>query len=166
MKWLSMTISRKVIATAFHQTSNSSSTICWRLIALLKPLRAGEIEAVNSHGRGFAGWRGQLKNPKSIIETNVIGGLSLLDAMRNAGRQASGVSHRQQRSTASRKSRPIEETDPTNPTNPYGATKLGFEQALRWYEQALWHSFRVSTLLQRGRVRRSIVASGTIRRRT
>jgi len=31
---------------------------------------------------------------------------------------------------------PIEETDPTHPTNPYGESKLAFERALHWYENA------------------------------
>jgi UDP-glucose 4-epimerase len=31
---------------------------------------------------------------------------------------------------------PIEETDPNHPTNPYGESKLAFERALHWYEQA------------------------------
>src|SRR5215210_1295078 len=31
---------------------------------------------------------------------------------------------------------PVEEHDRINPTNPYGESKLAFENALRWYEQA------------------------------
>jgi UDP-glucose 4-epimerase len=31
---------------------------------------------------------------------------------------------------------PIEETDAVRPTNPYGETKLAFERALRWFDEA------------------------------
>jgi UDP-glucose 4-epimerase len=31
---------------------------------------------------------------------------------------------------------PVEETDPAKPTNPYGESKLAFERALHWYENA------------------------------
>ena len=31
---------------------------------------------------------------------------------------------------------PIEETAPTKPTNPYGETKLAFEHAMQWYDEA------------------------------
>lgn len=31
---------------------------------------------------------------------------------------------------------PLKEDHPTVPTNPYGATKLAFEGALKWYSEA------------------------------
>jgi UDP-glucose 4-epimerase len=62
----------------------------------------------------------------------VIGGLALLDAMRDAG-----VSRIVFSSTAAvygePAKQPIEEQDPTLPTNPYGESQLAFERALRWY---------------------------------
>jgi UDP-glucose 4-epimerase len=76
-----------------------------------------------------------VKEPAKYYRNNVLGGLSLLDAMRGAG-----VSFLVFSSTAAvygePAKQPIEETDPTAPTNPYGETKLAFEKALRWYDGA------------------------------
>jgi UDP-glucose 4-epimerase len=74
-----------------------------------------------------------VKEPAKYYRNNVLGGLSLLDAMREAKVPWLVFS-----STAAvygePAKQPIEETDPTQPTNPYGETKLAFERALRWYE--------------------------------
>lgn len=76
-----------------------------------------------------------VKEPAKYFRNNVLGGLSLLDAMRGAG-----VSRLVFSSTAAvygePAKQPIEESDPTQPTNPYGETKLAFERALRWYDEA------------------------------
>jgi UDP-glucose 4-epimerase len=73
--------------------------------------------------------------PAKYYHNNVVAGLSLLDAMRDVGINRLVFS-----STAAvygePEKQPIEETDPTQPTNPYGESKLAFERALRWYEQA------------------------------
>ena len=73
--------------------------------------------------------------PGKYYQNNVVAGLSLLDAMRDAG-----VSRLVFSSTAAvygePAKQPIEEGDPTAPTNPYGETKLAFEHALRWYHAA------------------------------
>jgi UDP-glucose 4-epimerase len=73
--------------------------------------------------------------PAGYYRTNVVGGLSLLDAMR-----AEGVNRLVFSSTAAvygePQKQPIEEDDPTSPTNPYGETKLAFERALGWQERA------------------------------
>jgi UDP-glucose 4-epimerase len=109
---------------------------------LVEALRAAEIEAV-IHMAADSLVGESVEKPEKYYRTNVIGGLSLLDAMRNAGVKRLVFS-----STAAvygePEKQPIEETDLTNPTNPYGATKLGFEQALRWYEQA--HGIRFASL--------------------
>jgi UDP-glucose 4-epimerase len=74
-------------------------------------------------------------NPAKYYRENVVAGLSLLDAMRNAS-----VGRIVFSSTAAvygdPEKQPIEERDPTTPTNPYGATKLTFEHALAWYAGA------------------------------
>jgi UDP-glucose 4-epimerase len=76
-----------------------------------------------------------VKEPAKYYRNNVLGGFSLLDAMRDAGVPWLVFS-----STAAvygePAKQPIEETDPTEPTNPYGETKLAFERSLRWYGDA------------------------------
>jgi UDP-glucose 4-epimerase len=73
--------------------------------------------------------------PAKYYQNNVVAGLALLDAMRDAGVPRLVFS-----STAAvygePAKQPIEEHDPTAPTNPYGQTKLSFERALRWYHGA------------------------------
>jgi len=74
-------------------------------------------------------------DPAKYYTNNVVTGLALLDAMRDAG-----VTRLVFSSTAAvygePAKQPIEETDPTAPTNPYGETKLAFERVLRWYATA------------------------------
>lgn len=76
-----------------------------------------------------------VEQPAKYYRNNVIAGLALLDAMREAG-----VNRLVFSSTAATYGeplkQPIEETDATAPTNPYGETKLAFERALDWYENA------------------------------
>ena len=73
--------------------------------------------------------------PAKYYRNNVGAGLVVLDAMRECDVHKLVFS-----STAAvfgePEKQPIEETDPTNPTNPYGESKLAFERALRWYENA------------------------------
>ena len=84
-----------------------------------------------------------VQNPAKYYRNNVVAGLTLLDAM-----LAEGVRRIVFSSTAATygepAKQPIEETDPTNPTNTYGETKLAFERAMRWYDEA--HGLRYASL--------------------
>lgn len=75
------------------------------------------------------------KMPSVYYHNNVVGGLSLMDAM-----VESGVRYLIFSSTAAvygePKEVPIPEDHPTSPVNPYGATKLALEGAMRWYSEA------------------------------
>lgn len=74
-------------------------------------------------------------NPAKYYRQNVVAGLTLLDAMRDAA--VSRIVFSSSAATYGEPAKqPIEEIDPTQPTNPYGETKLAFERALRWYEGA------------------------------
>jgi UDP-glucose 4-epimerase len=74
-------------------------------------------------------------HPAKYYQNNLVNGLSLLEAMR-----ATDVRYLVFSSTAATygepESQPILETAPNNPTNPYGASKLAFEHAMRWYDTA------------------------------
>ena len=101
---------------------------------LIAAFREHQIEAV-IHMAADSLVGESVQNPGKYYRNNVVAGLSLLDAMREAGVKRLVFS-----STAAvygePEKQPIEETDPTNPTNTYGETKLALERALRWYESA------------------------------
>ena len=110
-----------------------------RLEALMREER---IEAVlHCAARSLVGE--SLADPGLYYRTNVAGGVALLEAMRDAG-----VSRLVFSSTAAvygePKRVPIAEADRTEPINPYGATKLAFEGAMRWF--AASHDFRAISL--------------------
>lgn len=74
-------------------------------------------------------------NPAKYYRNNLVAGLVLLDAMRetnitrivfSSSAATYGESERQ----------PIDEATSNQPTNPYGETKLTFEHAMRWYDEA------------------------------
>lgn len=74
-------------------------------------------------------------HPARYYHNNVVNGLALLDAMRE-GDVGRIVFSSTAATYGEPETQPIEETAPNNPTNPYGETKLDFEHAMRWYEQA------------------------------
>jgi UDP-glucose 4-epimerase len=84
-----------------------------------------------------------MADPGLYYRNNVGGGVALLDAMR-----AAGVTRLVYSSTAAvygePRRVPIAEADRTEPINPYGATKLAFEGAMRWF--AASHDFRAISL--------------------
>jgi len=84
-------------------------------------------------GRALVGESAQ--SPELYYETNLIGGLNLLNAMKR-----SGVNHLIFSSTCATygvpQRVPIREDHPQNPINPYGETKLCFERAMQWFHEA------------------------------
>ena len=102
--------------------------------ALRRALKDNRVEAViNMAAHSLVGE--SVEQPAKYYENNVVAGLKLIDAMRECGVLKLVFS-----STAATygepEKQPIEETDPNNPTNPYGESKLAFERALHWYENA------------------------------
>ena len=102
--------------------------------ALLGALTEHRIEAV-VHMAADSLVGESVTHPSKYYRSNLVVGLALLDAMRSVGSKILVFS-----STAAvygdLDKQPIEESDPLCPTNPYGGSKLAFEQALPWYEQA------------------------------
>ena len=105
-------------------------------------LRAERIDAV-LHCAARSLVADSMKDPAGYYRNNVSAGVSLLEAMRDAG-----VSRLVFSSTAAvygePRRVPIAESDRTEPINPYGATKLAFEGAMRWFAAA--HGFRCISL--------------------
>jgi UDP-glucose-4-epimerase GalE len=75
------------------------------------------------------------EKPEDYYQTNLVGGLNLLNAMMRCG-----VKHLIFSSTCATygvpESVPIREDHRQAPINPYGETKLGFERAMRWFHEA------------------------------
>jgi UDP-glucose 4-epimerase len=110
-----------------------------RLIALLRDER---IDAVlHCAAKSLVGE--SMVDPALYYRHNVTGGVAMLEAMRDAG-----VTRLVYSSTAAvygePRRVPIAEADRTEPINPYGATKLAFEGAMRWF--AASHDFRAISL--------------------
>jgi len=105
-------------------------------------LREDRIEAVlHCAAKSLVGE--SMSNPGLYYRSNVGGGVALLDAM-----SAAGVNRLVYSSTAAvygePRRVPIAEADRTEPINPYGATKLAFEGAMRWF--AASHDFQAISL--------------------
>jgi UDP-glucose 4-epimerase len=102
--------------------------------AVAAALRAAPTDAV-IHMAAYSLVGESVVEPAKYYRNNVAAGLSLLDAMREAGVMRIVFS-----STAAvygePQKQPVEETDLTRPTNPYGETKLAFERTLVWYAGA------------------------------
>ena len=105
-------------------------------------LREERIDAV-IHMAGAALVGESMEDPGKYYRTNVVAGLSLLDAMQDTGVRTIVFS-----STCAvygmPERVPIEETTPMRPVNPYGDSKLAFERALAWFHTA--HGFRAASL--------------------
>ena len=76
-----------------------------------------------------------VQKPEVYYETNALGGLNLLNAMRDA--EVKSLIFSSTCATYGVPQRvPIDENHPQNPINPYGDTKLAFERAMRWFGEA------------------------------
>jgi len=97
-------------------------------------LREQRVDAV-LHCAGLALVGESVAEPDRYYRDNVIGGISLLEAMRAASVprivfSSSAAVYGAPAST------PIEEDQPLRPINPYGETKRAFEGSLDWYTRA------------------------------
>ncbi|HEV8473768.1 MAG TPA: UDP-glucose 4-epimerase GalE [Methylomirabilota bacterium] len=103
-------------------------------VSLGRELREHRIDAV-AHLAADALVGESMANPARYYHTNLVGGLTLLDAMR-----ATGVGLLVFSSSAAvygaPEKQPIPEDEPPAPTNPYGETKLAMERAIAWYGRA------------------------------
>jgi UDP-glucose 4-epimerase len=109
---------------------------------LASVLREERIEAVlHCAAKSLVGE--SMDDPALYYRHNVSGGVAMLEAMRDTG-----VTRLVYSSTAAvygePRRVPIAEADRTEPINPYGATKLAFEGAMRWFAAA--HDFRAISL--------------------
>jgi UDP-glucose 4-epimerase len=99
--------------------------------ALVALLRQHHVEAV-LHCAARSIVAESVREPGLYYAENVVGGIALLDALREAGVDRLVFS-----STAAvygePEKVPIRETAATRPMSPYGASKLAFEGAMAWY---------------------------------
>jgi UDP-glucose 4-epimerase len=99
--------------------------------AVVELLKEHRVEAVlHCAARSLVGQ--SMQDPGLYFTENVVGGIALLDALREANVDRLVFS-----CTAAVYGEPdrvpIRESAPTRPVNPYGASKLAFESAMGWY---------------------------------
>jgi UDP-glucose 4-epimerase len=111
-------------------------------VRLESVLRDARIEAVlHCAAKSLVGE--SMADPGLYYRHNVSGGVAMLEAMRRAG--VSRLVYSSSAAVYGEPRRvPIAEADRTEPINPYGATKLAFEGAMRWFAAA--HDFRAISL--------------------
>jgi len=83
------------------------------------------------------------EKPELYYETNLQGGLNLLNAMKTCGVKVLIFSS-SCATYGTPQQVPISEDHPQNPINPYGDSKLAFEHAMRWFHEA--HGLRYLSL--------------------
>jgi len=101
---------------------------------LVDVMKRHGVEAV-IHFAAYAYVGESVTNPRKYFGNNVVGSLSLLDAMLDAGVRdivfsSTCATYGEPREV------PIPEQHPQQPVNPYGESKLAVEKMLRWYSQA------------------------------
>jgi len=86
------------------------------------------------HFAGVLSVSESMQNPHKYFQTNVMGSVNLLEALKE-----SGVKNIIFSSTCATYGNsqylPIDEKHPQNPTNPYGESKLMVEKAIKWYSE-------------------------------
>ena len=99
--------------------------------AVVSVLKEHRIEAVlHCAARSLVGQ--SMRDPGLYFTENVVGGIALLDAMREA--EVDRIVFSCTAAVYGEPDRvPIRETFPTQPVNPYGASKRAFESAMGWY---------------------------------
>ncbi len=101
---------------------------------LVEVFRQHRIEAV-IHMAAYALVGESVKNPHKYFSNNFTGGLSLLEAMLEA--EVKKIVFSSTCATYGMPEKmPITEDTPQAPVNPYGESKLAFERALKWYDEA------------------------------
>jgi UDP-glucose 4-epimerase len=102
--------------------------------SLIKVIKAEKIEAV-VHFAGLIAVGESVKEPLKYVRNNLVGGYTLLDAMKEGGirkiifSSSAAVYGNPDRT-------PIQEDDRLQTTSPYGETKLIFEKFLSWCNAA------------------------------
>jgi UDP-glucose 4-epimerase len=109
---------------------------------LVETLTSHKIDAV-MHMAADSLVQESVQNPAKYYANNLVASIGLLEAMRQVGIRNLVFS-----SSAAvygeSVTQPIPESAPVRPSNPYGETKLAFERACHWYEQA--HGLRYVSL--------------------
>ncbi len=101
--------------------------------ARLRPVLADMDAVMHFAAHAYVGE--SVENPQKYFRNNVVGGLSLLDCVREAGIRRFVFSSSCAVYGRSRR-QPIPEATAREPLNPYGASKLFFENALEAYGRA------------------------------
>ena len=83
------------------------------------------------HFAGLLSVGGSMKDPRSYFESNIVKGLSLLDAAKNSG--VARLIFSSTCATYGVPQGPLTEDHPKEPVNPYGVSKRAFEQMLEAY---------------------------------
>jgi UDP-arabinose 4-epimerase len=102
-----------------------------RLCAALTEHRVAAV----MHFAAYAYVGESVADPALYYRNNLVGTLSLLEAMREAG-VGEIVFSSTCATYGTPAGRPIRESAPQRPVNPYGETKLAIERALHWYGEA------------------------------
>ncbi len=99
--------------------------------AVVELLKEHRVEAVlHCAARSLVGQ--SMQDPGLYFTENVVGGIALLDALREA--EVDRLVFSCTAAVYGEPDRvPIRENAPTRPVNPYGASKLAFESAMGWY---------------------------------